>query len=251
MLRQYFAEDFMQPILIFRFSQTEGPGYLSHFLDREGLPWTQRNVDAGDAVPKFINGYAGLILMGGPMSVNDDLPWIPPVLELIRQAIASDVPVLGHCLGGQLMSRALGGTVSKNPVKEIGWGTVRRTEEAADSDWFAELPPEIEVFQWHGETFSLPHGARRLLTGDYCENQAFLVNDRHLALQCHVEMTDTMIRAWCETGAGEIRDNLGISPAVQSAGVMQENAGARLERLHHVADTLYRRWARGPRRAVP
>lgn len=235
----------MQPILIFRFSQTEGPGYLARFLDQEGLPWVQRNVDAGDGVPPSINGYAGLILMGGPMSVNDDLPWIPQVLELIRQAVAADVPVLGHCLGGQLMSRALGGAVTRNPTKEIGWGSVRRTEDAAGSDWLAGLPAEFEVFQWHGETFSLPEGARHLLRGDYCTNQAFVLNDRHLGLQCHVEMTDSMIRAWCEAGAGEICDSQGASPAVQSAVDMQEGTGARLERLHGVADVLYRRWARG------
>ena len=236
----------MQPILIFRFSQTEGPGYLARFLDQEGLPWVQRNVDAGDDMPSSINGYAGLILMGGPMSVNDDLPWIPEVLKLIRQAVAKDIPVLGHCLGGQLMSRALGGTVIRNPVKEIGWGSVRRTDEAAgDEDWLADLPAEIEVFQWHGETFSLPAGTRHLLRGEHCVNQAFVLNDLHLGLQCHVEMTESMIRAWCQTGAEEIRDNLGASPAVQSATAMQEGAGARLERLHGVADTLYRRWAKG------
>ena len=236
----------MQPILIFRFSQTEGPGYLASFLDQEGLPWVQRNVDASDVMPSSINGYAGLILMGGPMSVNDDLPWIPEVLKLIRQAVAKDIPVLGHCLGGQLMSRALGGTVIRNPVKEIGWGSVRRTDEAAgDEDWLADLPAEIEVFQWHGETFSLPAGTRHLLRGEHCVNQAFVLNDLHLGLQCHVEMTESMIRAWCQTGAEEIRDNLGASPAVQSATAMQEGAGARLERLHGVADTLYRRWAKG------
>lgn len=209
----------------------------------------QRNVDAGDNAPPSINGYAGLILMGGPMSVNDDLPWIPHVLDLIRQAVAEDIPVLGHCLGGQLMSRALGGTVARNPVKEIGWGTVQRTKEAAGEDWLVGLPDEIEVFQWHGETFSLPPGARHLLRGDYCENQAFVLNNRHLGLQCHVEMTETMIQAWCETGAAEIRDNWSVSPAVQSAAAMQEGASRRLGHLHEVADTLYRRWARGLDRA--
>ncbi len=223
----------------------EGPGYLAQFLDREGYPWIQRNVDAGDGVPPSINGHAGLILMGGPMSVNDDLPWIPPVLGLIRQAVAAGAPVLGHCLGGQLMSRALGGTVTRNPIKEIGWGSVRRAEEAAAADWLADLPAEFEVFQWHGETFSLPEGARLLLRGDYCATQAFVVDDRHLGMQCHVEMTDSMIRAWSEAGAGEICDSQGASPAVQPAAAMLAGAGARLERLHGVADVLYRRWARG------
>lgn len=76
--------------------------------------------------------------MGGPMSVNDDLPWIDPELTLIRQAVANDIPVLGHCLGGQLISKALGGVVGKNPVKEIGWGEVSVADNPVAREWFGE-----------------------------------------------------------------------------------------------------------------
>ena len=234
----------MHPVVVFRFSQTEGPGYLGQFLTRRGILWDQINVDAGDSVPGDINGYSGLVLMGGPMSANDDLPWIPAVLDLIRQAVGAGVPVLGHCLGGQLMSKALGGTVGPNPVKEIGWGGVSKVGHNPAPDWLGELPSSFEVFQWHGETFSIPDGAERLLESPFCANQAFLLNKLHLGLQCHIEMTAAMIKAWCETGAGEIAE-AADSPAVQQPPAMEENLAARLEDLHRIADVLYGKWARG------
>jgi GMP synthase-like glutamine amidotransferase len=236
----------MRPAVVFRFSQTEGPGYLGHFLTREGILWTQINVDAGDNVPDDINGFSGLVLMGGPMSVNDNLPWIPEVLNLIRQAVERDIPVLGHCLGGQLMSKALGGEVGPNPVKEIGWGGVSKVGLNPAPQWLGALPSSFEVFQWHGESFSIPAGAERILESAFCPNQAFLLNDRHLGLQCHIEMTASMIEAWCLAGADEIA-LAADSPAVQQPATMRDNMAERLDKLHAVADVLYGRWRQGLR----
>src|SRR3954469_4109491 len=123
----------MKPVAIFRPSPTEGPGHFATYLDRHNLPWRLIALDAGEPVPTAPNEFSGLVFMGGPMSVNDDLPWIAPVLKLIRESVAADVPVLGHCLGGQLLSKALGGTVSRNPIKEIGWGVVSVTDAAVAS----------------------------------------------------------------------------------------------------------------------
>ena len=234
----------MKPVVIFRFSQTEGPGYLGEFLATHGIPQDHINVDAEEVIPAGINGYSGLILMGGPMSVNDELPWIEPVLNLVRDAVKSNVPVLGHCLGGQLMSKALGGIISRNPIKEIGWGSVNKVRGAETSAWLDGLPDSFEVFQWHGETFSIPPGAQHLLSNEHCANQAYVVNHRHLGLQCHVEMTAPMIRAWCEIGANEIVEAR-ASPAVQPADTMQENMAPRLRRLNRVADLLYTQWIKG------
>lgn len=231
----------MLPIVVFRFSQTEGPGYLGDFLTQRGILWTQINVDTGDIVPKDISGYSGLVLMGGPMSVNDNLPWIAQVLDLIRQAITRNLPVLGHCLGGQLMSKALGAQITQNPVKEIGWGGVSKVGHNPAPEWLGGLPSSFEVFQWHGETFSIPEPATRLLESPFCSNQAWLLNNTHLALQCHIEMTAPMIQAWCEVGASEIAQ-ASESPAVQQPAVMQENLAERLEHLHSVADVLYGKW---------
>ncbi len=122
----------MKEIAIFRHAASEGPGYLAEFLARRGRPHRLIRIDRHDPLPSSIAGFSALVFMGGPMSVNDDLPWIPPVLESIRRAVAADLPVLGHCLGGQLISKALGGGVTRNPVKEIGWLPVSRVNGPLD-----------------------------------------------------------------------------------------------------------------------
>jgi GMP synthase-like glutamine amidotransferase len=178
------------------------------------------------------------------MSANDGLPWIPQVFDLIRQAVDQSVPVLGHCLGGQLMSKALGGSITQNPVKEIGWGKVNKVDDSLAVDWLGPLPYQFEVFQWHGETFSIPPRAQRLLENSYCTNQAFLLNNKHLALQCHIEMTEAMIKAWCEVGSDEI-SNAKSSPAVESPSVIQANMSSRVKQLNTIADVIYGRWIQG------
>ena len=236
----------MHPVLIFRHSPTEGPGYFTTFLDRHGIPWKLVRIDAGDAVPDNLNGISGVCLMGGPMSANDDLPWIPPVLALIRQAVSSDIPVIGHCLGGQLMAKALGGSVSANPVKEIGWGDVRITDTDAARPWLGDTRAPMRVFHWHGETFSLPPGATRILDSAFCANQAYVLNDRHIGMQCHVEMTPELIVSWCDNGAAEIAASDG--PGVQSPGDIQADLAARTAQLHRLADKIYSRWIQGLRK---
>lgn len=234
----------MKPIAIFRHSPGEGPGYFATFLERHGLATQLIRVDAGDALPATCADFAGLCFMGGPMSVNDDLPWIAPVLKLIRDAVAADIPVLGHCLGGQLISRALGGSVSRNPVKEIGWGEVAVADNGIAHEWFGEVR-NFQAFHWHGETFTLPQGATHLLSSAYCANQAYAIG-KHLALQCHVEMTAGMIASWCEVGAGELFASKD-SPAVQPADEMRRQAASELPRLQGIAAQLYSRWIAGLR----
>jgi GMP synthase-like glutamine amidotransferase len=138
----------MKPVAIFRHARTEGPGYLADFLDVRNIPWRLIRIDAGDPLPGSCHDFSGLAFMGGPMSVNDDLPWIPPVLALIRGAVAADIPVLGHCLGGQLMSKALGGVVTKNPVKELGWGKTEVADNATARKWFGDIR-SFDSFHWH------------------------------------------------------------------------------------------------------
>ena len=233
----------MNPVLIFRHSPTEGPGYFSTFLERHDIPWRLVRSDAGDAVPTDLNGVSGVCLMGGPMSVNDALPWIGPELELIRQAVARDVPVIGHCLGGQLMSKALGGTVGPTPTKEIGWGDLTVTDADAARPWVGDAAAPLPGFHWHGETFTIPADARRILSSAHCANQAFVLGDRHIGMQCHVEMTPELIRSWCAHGADEIAAS--ASPGVQRPDAIQADIDARTARLHGLADKIYSRWIQG------
>ena len=232
----------MKPVAIFRHSATEGSGYISTFFNEHAIPWELIRIDGGDPVPFDVREYSGLVFMGGTMSVNDDLPWIPLTLALIRDAYAKDVPVLGHCLGGQLMAKALGGVVTKNPVKELGWGRTEVADNATAREWFGNTRA-FDSFHWHGETFSLPQDAVHVLSSAHCANQAFVIG-KHLALQCHVEMTEHMIREWCSVGAAELAANA-ASPAVQSAQEMQAQMKEKLPALHRVADQLYRYWSRG------
>lgn len=176
------------------------------------------------------------------MSANDELPWVAPLLELLRSAVRQDVPAIGHCLGAQLMSRAFGGAVRVNAVREIGWGEVRVADNGVAREWLGELQA-FETFQWHGETFSIPPGATRILEGAHCANQAFALG-RHLGMQCHVEMTAELVRTWAGTGADEIRSHR-KSPAVQGPEEMQKDLDPRLERLHQVADRIYDKWTEG------
>ena len=197
-------------------------------------------------MPRDARRFSGLAFMGGPMSANDALPWIGPALELVRDAARKDVPVLGHCLGGQLMSKALGGEVTRAKVKEIGWGDVEIADNVVARDWFGG-GGRFEAFHWHGETFSNPPGATRVLTNGHCANQAFALG-RHLGLQCHVEMTPELVRSWCRGGAGEIEKSA-ASPGVQKPEAILRNLEARIAALHRTADRIYERWTEGLARA--
>lgn len=229
----------MKPVAILRYHRNEGPGYFGAYLDRMGVPWTLIRVDEREKVPGDPKPFSGIVCMGGPMSVNDDLAWINDVLTLVRSAVADEVPVLGHCLGSQLMARALGGSVSRNPVMEIGWGRVDLAENKFVRHWFGDLR-RFEGFHWHGETFTIPPRAAPLASSAHCANQAFALGP-HLALQCHVEMTAEMIRTWCrsnEEGLAAMRS----SPGVQTAAEMESGMDDKLVALHEVADRLYDRW---------
>lgn len=232
----------MKPVIIFRFLAHEGPGYLGDFLDAQNIPWQLIKVDEGAPLPSSILACSGMVLMGGPMSVNDDLPWIAPILALIREAKDNDIPLLGHCLGGQLMSKALGAKVTKNPIKEIGWGEVSVGKNDAAKNWFGNIET-FNAFHWHGETFSLPQGAIHLLASPYCQNQAWSI-DKHLAFQTHIEMTAEMVTKWCEEGADELA-SAKASPAVQQANDMQQELPLHCFFLNKVAKQVYTQWIQG------
>jgi len=228
----------MKPLYIFRHIDCEGPGYLAEVLDRHNIPWQLIEIDANDAVPGSIERCSGLVFMGGSMSVNDPLPWIDQELTLIRLAQAIDMPVLGHCLGGQLICKALGGEITRNPVREIGWHPVRCCANATAQRWWQGLPGEVTLFHWHGETFSIPAGADIILENDHCAHQAFAIGNT-LALQCHVEMQAPMVGEWAQLYHHELANP---GPAVQSAAQMTRNLDVRIHDAQQVADVLYERW---------
>lgn len=232
----------MKPVAIFRHIPTEGAGYFAEFLTDQQIPFILIKIDENETIPTNPLDYSGLVFMGGSMSVNDALPWIPHSLNLIRAAVAADVPVLGHCLGGQLISKALGAEVKVGPVKEIGWGSVTTTDNDVARAWFDGLQ-QFDSFHWHGETFDLPDSATHILKSEFCNNQAYAIG-KHLALQCHVEMTADMVKTWGKNGIDEI-NAASASPAVQTLAEMQSELDHKVTQLNRVADRLYSRWIKG------
>ncbi|OQX06658.1 MAG: glutamine amidotransferase [Desulfobulbaceae bacterium A2] len=232
----------MLPVAVFTHITSEGPGYLADYLARRGIPWQQLPVDAGAAVPATPEDFSGLVFMGGPMSVNDDLGWIAEECTLIRAAMALGRPVLGHCLGAQLMAKALGASVGANPCKEMGWGAVRAEDNPTARLWLGD-EKNFPAFHWHGETFGLPAGAMRILSGPHCANQGFVYDSLHLGLQCHVEMTEAMIDSWCGLWASDLARATG--PGVQDAAAMRADVAVQLPRMRALADRLYDRWSAG------
>lgn len=231
----------MKQLVIFRHIACEGPGYLSNYLTSRRIPFHIICIDQGEQVPEDPNVYSGLVFMGGPMSVNEPIPWLEKELKLINIAYQENIPVLGHCLGGQLISKALGGKITSNLVYEMGWHSVSGFKNEHSKDWLKDLPEKFEVFHWHGEAFSLPEGAVPLLQSEFCENQAFIMGNC-LALQCHVEMKNHMVQEWLDVYEDDLPES---SPSVQSREQMLENLDKRIQYSNAVADVLYEKWLSG------
>jgi len=229
----------MKPILICQFYATEGPGFVREYLDQHGYLFHLLRLDQGEQPPATLDNYGGIIMMGGPMSVNDDLPWISPMLNLIDIAHRQHLPLLGHCLGGQLIAKALGASVIANPVKEIGWGLVTPSNHKLAKAYFGDQP--FNAFHWHGETFNLPDGAFHLLSSQFCHNQAFAIGNT-LALQCHIEMTADMVIQWCVEDADYHAQGLAHSPAVQTLSDMHHELDSKIKQLQQKAGTIYQQW---------
>ena len=188
----------------------EGLGCIEPWLVAAGYEVTCTRLFAGEQLPA-LEEIDLLVVMGGPMSVNDeaDYPWLVEEKAFVHQAIAAEMPVLGICLGAQLMASAMGARVYPNAVKEIGWFPVQGVVLSGEGFCF---PESVEVFHWHGETFDLPEGAVHLARSEACVNQAFQIGRRAIGLQFHLETTP----ASAEAIATQCRDDLVPALYVQS-----------------------------------
>lgn len=180
-------------VLVTQHHPEEGPGFLA----ARGAELTTIQAHAGQAIPRDPAGFEMVVSMGGPMNVYEEEkhPWIKDENVLLQNAARAGLAVPGVCLGAQLIAKALGAAVSKAPVEEVGWRTVRLTAQGAADPFFAGAEPELTVLQWHGDTFAIPEGGRLWAAGDEVAHQAFAWN-RAYGLQFHVEATPEIIRAW-------------------------------------------------------
>jgi GMP synthase-like glutamine amidotransferase len=222
-----------QKVLAFRHVPFEHLGLIADALESHGVAWEYVDLHGNPEQPVDVAAAAGLIFMGGPMSVNDDLPSIRQELRYIAQAVSRGIPVLGVCLGSQLIAKALGARVYRNPVKEIGWAPVHWTEAAARDPLFSGFQDSETIFHWHGETFNLPPGAECLAYSDACRHQAFRVGQNVYGLQFHMEVTPEMISCWCEEDANE-----GDMREIGSPIDPRANA----DRLRELAGIVFGRW---------
>lgn len=195
--------------------------------------------DLGEALPDDVSPYAGIIIMGGPQSANDThLSCIRTELRWLERCIAEGKPMLGICLGAQLMAKAAGGSISKSPKRELGWHPVFPAPQAATDPLFSDIPASgLTVFQWHGETFSLPLLTTLLACHPDVPAQAFRIGKGQYGLQFHVEVNTGLIGQWIEAGDGE-REHLGCSGIV----ALHAATPLHLEAMQDFCRSMMRNW---------
>jgi GMP synthase-like glutamine amidotransferase len=230
----------MKPVTIFTHVACEPPGYLCTLLEREGIAWRQVCLSDGQPAPHDSHDASALVFMGGPGDVNQPTEWMRQEFEIIRQAFDEGTPMLGICLGGQLMSKALGGQVWPGDDLEVGWHQVRLSAAGRAHALFDGVTDEFPVFQWHAHHFSAPQRALSLASNDCAPCQAWVM-DQHLALQFHLEMTEQIIRALLDKFAEDVSTP---SNCVQARDAILDDIQARSEAVFAVADRLLVNWFR-------
>ena len=230
----------MRPVLILQHQLPERPAYLVTWLDQHRIPYETRCTGADQEFPQSIEPYSALAVMGGGMSANDPLLSNRQAEILILQAMRWDRPVIGHCLGGQLMSRALGGTIGQSPQPEIGWQPIDYEDVPQVAEWFGTAPTP-RVIQWHYETFSIPSGATRLAGSAACANQAWAMGP-HLAMQFHIEMDEIKAREWADDEDPKWAAARAQYVSVQDRDGILNGIEPHLTQHQATADHIYRTW---------
>ena len=231
--------EFMKPVALLQHDAMHRPGFLLECLEANGIAARTFQASDEDLSALDATDFSGLVVLGSRCSANDNVPWIERELDLIGDALAHDVPVLGHSFGGHLLARSMGAQVWKAGGPTIGWSALHVTP--CGKPLFADAP-RVMAFNWHRETFTIPRGATRTLFGQYALNEGY-VHGRHLAFQCHLELTEQMVVDWCRIGASELRQADGC--AVQRANEILAKMPGCLPMLQHAAQTVYRHWIAG------
>lgn len=192
----------MRKLLVFQHVPHEILGTLNPLLKRAGFRIRYVNFGRHPDAEPSLERYYGLVVLGGPMSVNDDhrRPHLKTEMKLIEQALQKRIPVLGICLGAQLIAKVLGARVHPNDEKEIGWYDVHATEESKQDPMLGRFRATEKIFQWHGDTFEIPAGAAHLAASNLCANQAFRYESNVYGLQFHLEVDEPMIQRWLTVG---------------------------------------------------
>jgi GMP synthase (glutamine-hydrolysing) len=212
----------------------EGLGSIAEWANAKRCPIAATRLYAGEPLPDPA-AFGALVVLGGPMGVGDELehPWLRAEKRFLAQVIERQVPVLGICLGAQLLAEVLGARVYPGPQPEIGWWPIELTEEARRSPLFRGAPTTLEAFHWHADTFDLPGGAVRIARSEAFANQGFLLEERIVGLQFHLETTPAGAEALVQNAAADLVEGAYVQGAAEML------AGAeRFRAIHALMDRL-------------
>ncbi len=229
----------MAKIWVIQHHPVENLGNLAEALEGAALAWQYVRTFDGQPVPKDMKGAGGLVLMGGPQSVyeENDFPTLKDELRLIESALKDNRPVLGVCLGSQLLAAALGAKDYKGTRREIGWYPVQLTPEAKNDRLLKGVPEQFTAFHWHGDIFDLPRDAVALASSEISPIQAFCYGDKTYGFLCHLEVSETSVLAM-------VRE---FTDAAKHASLRADILGGiddNVEPLAEIAETVFGRWAR-------
>ena len=218
----------MEEVLVFQHDPFEDLGFFAEVLEKQGADYRVLRLFDGEMPAEDWQHIGALIILGGPMSVGeeDQFPFLRWEKRIIRAAIDEAVPILGICLGAQLIAESLGTKIYHGPVKEIGWSPISITPHGQVDSLLGYLPESATVFQWHGDGFELPQGAIHLASSVNFKTQAFRVGKSIYGLQFHLEVTPTMIERWID----ERSKDLALVPYVLPEKILADT--------HNYASTL-------------
>ncbi len=228
----------MKPIRILTHAESKPMGYLSALLDRLGYPYEQVDLFHEKSVPQDTDQISALVFMGGAGNVNLPSNSMVQEMELIQRAEKNGVPILGICLGAQLMSKALGGQVWEAERLEVGWHEVSVLPRTRTHPFLDGLPDKFTAFHWHAHVCTPPPGGETVMFNHFTEDQAYVYH-KHLAIQFHLEMTEEKVRLLTEQYASDFED---VSESVQSGEEILANLPSRCNHTFSIADKLFANW---------
>jgi GMP synthase (glutamine-hydrolysing) len=226
-------------VLAIQHVRCETLGTIADALGAAGIPFEVIRTFEGQPVPNSLKGRNGLIIMGGPMGVyeQDQFPFLRQEIRLIEEALRKDIPLLGICLGSQLLATALGAPVTKGKSKEIGWHPISLTQAAMRDPLWSELGPSFVAYHWHGDVFELPSGAVSLASSEMTPHQAFRYGRSAYGVLFHMEVTERIITEMVKTFQDELQ-----SAGLNGFGIVQE-ARNHLPKLGEIGKSVFTRWA--------
>ncbi len=229
----------MLHVTCFQHIDCEGPGSLLDILKSKEVRLGIVKPFQGEPIPAHLGD--GLVVLGGPQGVYEEkqFPWMTEELNAVRKCLDASLPVLGVCLGSQMLAHAAGGRVYKGPSPEVGWYPITLTEEGRLDNLLLGLPREFNAFHWHGDTFTLPAQASLLAGSAAYPHQIFKVGTNAYGFQCHLEVTEEMVKTWMAVYSKELAPQGGPIPPGPIEGRLAENARA----LRALAGQVFTRFA--------